>query len=442
MNISFLASGTAMVMSLFFINAHNSPLDELGCHRDPAGSPYHCHTGALKGKEFTNKDEAQRAIASVSAEGASESDFAVTYEDGPQMLPASPSPNLEPMKDAALPPPPEAPPKAVINEKLLKVVSWNVRKREKIDYDRIVNVLAEGDIAALQGLDLDEKGKGPLHIIGDLLQNRINDKVCRMWFKTSSNGRESYGILWRNSTVGYVNPSGDIKENCGEMAVVVPITQGKNQRAVAASMFFSKVQKKMFQLGTIWLEKRPGNAKSEIPKLMKPLSSSSYPTIVVGDMKFPTTDIKKWDFKSAIGKAPINAKKDRGSKAITGNIWTRNAVVVRGLHLNLYDRFAEMAVKDIESTVSTSFPMLAEVALTKDADSQIEEMVIKSRKADAKAAKAAAKKDKPKSVEASSQDSFEDPSENLEDEAIQADGDERNPASKKKPKKKTKKTKR
>src|SRR5262245_16341671 len=78
-------SATVMIVALLFTNAHNAPLDELGCHHDPPGSKYHCHTGALKGKEFENKQEAERSIASVKVAPA-EKDFAVTYEDTPEAI--------------------------------------------------------------------------------------------------------------------------------------------------------------------------------------------------------------------------------------------------------------------------------------------------------------------------------------------------------------------
>jgi hypothetical protein len=438
--ISAAASFGAVALALFFTNAHNSPLDELGCHRDPPGSRYHCHTGALKGREFNNKDEAQRSIASVQAQ-AQDSDFAVTYEDNPDAAREKVhDKNLA--KDAQLPPPPDLLPKAVVHEKLLKVISWNVKKGEKVDYDRIVNVLMESDIAVLQGLDLDEKGKGPLHIIGDLLQGRINEKICRMWFRNSAQGREKYGILWRNSTVGYVDESGNIKERCGEMAVVVPTNKGKGAAAVAASLFFSKVQKKMFQLGTVFLDKRQKNPKRDVPGLFKPLESSNFPTVVVGDVKFQTSDIKKWNFKSSIARTTVAAKKDRGSKSSTGNIWSRNAVVVRGVHVNLYDRFAELPTKDIDTSVSASFPMLAEVALVPELDDNLQTMVIKAKKEKEKAAP------KKEPVEAKGpadepRENFDEPDDNIEEEANRADSDdERGPAASKSKKKKSKKKKR
>ena len=428
----FTGATTLGLVAILFTNAHNAPLDEHGCHRDPPGSKYHCHTGPLKGKDFTSKEEAERTIASVRPTGAAGSDFAVSLEDTPAA-----ARDKELGKEPQLPPPPPAPPTAVVNSNMLKVVSWNVKKRDKVDYDRIVSVLAEADIATLQDLDLDEKGKGPLHIIGDLIQSRIGEKICRMWFKNSAQGRENYGILWRTSTVGYVNESGEIKDTCGEMAVVIPTKKAKGERIVAASLFFSKVQKKMFQLGTVHFEARPGNPSRDIPNVFRALEGSNWPTIVTGDVKYPAHDLKNWNFKGALTSATVSAKKGRGSKTTTANIWTKNAVVVRGLHINLYDRFAEMSTKDIDGSVSNSFPMLAEVALVPEADDKLTTVIIKSKK------EQTVKKEsnKPKMVsEAKTKENFDEPREDIEEEANEAEGDKvRDPAAKPLPKKKKKK---
>lgn len=420
--IGSILSSSGLLVALLFTNAHNAPLDELGCHRDPPGSRYHCHTGSLKGKEFDTKEEAERSIASVKTQGVNDSDFSVTLEDTPEA-------KREKEQDGQLPPPPDLNPKAVVNEKLLKVISWNVRKGDKIEYDRIVNVLAEGDIAVLQGLDLDEKGKGPLHIIGDLLQGRVNEKVCRMWFRNNAQGREHYGILWRTSTVGYVDPGGEIKQSCGEMAVVIPTKKGKGAPVVANAQFFSKVQKKMFQLGTIQLDAAPTNPEKEIPSLFRPLEASNWPTIVVGDVKARTSTIKNFAFKINITKGTVTAKKNRGQKYSSSNIWTRNAVAVRSLHINLYDRFGEMPTKEIESTVSSSFPMLAEVALSAEMDDQLSTMVLKSKK-EAQATPPKKESVKAKPAEHASRETFEEPKDDLEAEANSAEGDDtRKPAS-------------
>lgn len=421
--ITTFISTTLIIVALLFTNAHNSPLDELGCHRDPPNARYHCHTGQLKGKEFATKDEAQRALASVSV--AEDSDFKVSMEDTPEA--AAAKAEAKERDNSFLPPPPEVE-TAVVNHNLLKIISWNVKKRATVDYDRIVNILSEADIAVLQDLDLDEKGKGPLHIIGDLLQSRINSKICRMWFKNSAQGRERHGILWRQSTIGYVNESGEIKDKCGEMAVVVPTNRAKGASLVASNLFFSKVQKKMFQLGSVQLESRPSHPKRDVPNLFKPLDNSNWPTIVVGDVRYNTNDLKKWNFKTNIAGTNVTSRKGRASKSTSYNVWTKNAVVVRALHINLYDRFSEISPKEIESSLSHAFPMLAEVALVPEADDQLTTMMKRSKKEETKAAAQSPAVAAPATkviVEAAAKDRFEEPSEDIEAEANLIDGGEK-----------------
>jgi len=431
-----------MIVALLFTNAHNTPLDDLGCHKDPPGGKYHCHTGKLKGKEFASKEEAERAVASVAA--TEDTDFAVKLEDTPEAA-AEKAERASNKDNNFLPPPPEAQ-TAVVNQDMLKVISWNVKKRDKVDYDRIVNILAEADIAILQDLDLDEKGKGPLHIIGDLLQGRIGSKVCRMWFKNNAQGRERHGILWRQSTIGYVNESGEIKDKCGEMAVVVPTNRNKGERMIASSLFFSKIQKKMFQLGSVNLE-RPGSPNRDIPNLFKSVENSNWPTIVAGDFRYNTNDLKKWNFKTNIPGTTVASKKGRATKFTTQNVWTKNAVVIRSLHINLYDRFSELSPKDVDTMVSNSFPMLAEVALVAEADDQLTTVIMKTKNEELKAARQPKKESKPKMVvTATPKENFDEPSEDLEAEASAGEGDEKQrapaaaakPAAKKSNKKKKK----
>ncbi len=427
-----------LVTGLLFVNAHKSPLDELGCHQENPDSKYHCHTGPLKGREFSSKEEAERLISAVQA--VASPDFSVVVETDPAAQKTDRGPASTGNVD--LPPPPPAPPKAVINNSLLKVISWRLNKNgENLDYDRIANVFSEADIAIMQDIDLDEVGKGPLHIIGDLVQSRIGEKVCRMWFRTGSK-KEKYGILWRNSTIGHVAKAGEIKESCGEMAVVVPLTKKK---PIASSLFFSKVQKKMFQLGTINLESRPKKADATIAYVFRSIESSNWPTLVAGDLKLSSRSgaktIEKMKFKTALtGRAP--AGQHGPARLTTDNLWTRNAVVVRAVSINLYDRFSELNRKEIDKRFSGSFPILAEMALMSEPDEHISSMIVSTR-AKERAARREASSGGKKVIEAKKTDLFEeDTAEDLEQEAQDVDYDLREPAAKPKKKKKIKKKKR
>ncbi len=426
-----------MIMGLLFTNAHNSPLDELGCHKDPPQGKYHCHTGALKGKEFPSKEDAERTIAAVRA-ADDEADFAVSGYDEPVEPPAR-GPASSVGDKLNLPPPP-APPTAVVNANLLKIVSWKVRKRDKMDVDRIANVLAEVDIAVLHEIDLDEVGRGPLHKMGDLLQTRIGEKICRMWFKNASGGKEKIGILWRNSTISHVDTAGAIKGSCGEMAVIVPTTFKKGERGLATSLFFSKVQKKMFMLGAANFESKPAHLTS----VFKSLEALAWPTIVVGDLRVASASAAGDLKKSLNFKAALNGGK-RGKKSSTENFYTRNAKAARAVPINLYDRFSEVSAKQIDTTVSDTFPILAEVDLVPDSSDSAPAISVAPEKKPGKKGKnkEAAKSKVVSDAKPSVAETFDDPSEDLEAEANRADGEDekRTPASKTAPKKKTTKKK-
>lgn len=451
-------------MGMLFTNAHKEPLDELGCHKDPPQGKYHCHTGALKGKEFANKEDAERAVAAVHADG-DEADFAVEgYDEVPEkqrqeetatVNVLSPGTGRGPASEVKSAvgdklnlPPVEGPATAVVNQNLLKIVNWKVKKREKMDVDRIANVLAEVDIAILHDLDLDEVGRGPLHKMGDLLQARIGEKICRLWFKNASGGKEKTGILWRNSTIAHVDTAGTVKNNCGEMAVIVPLNFKKGERALATSLFFSKVQKKMFMLGTANFDSRPSNLTS----VFKSLESSTFPTVVIGDLRTSNgaaiNDLKKsHNFKTAMAGS-TGSKKGRGSKSSTENVWTKNSTATRAVTINLYDRFMEMKQNDVDQHVSDSFPLLAEVELVPESSESAPSMTVvpetpaKKSKSKPKEAKGTPKAKVVSEVKAS--ESFDDPSEDLEAEAGRTeppvDSTKRMPASAKpKPKPKNKK---
>ena len=51
--------------------AHSGGLDSLGCHHNRKEGGYHCHRGALAGRSFASKSEAERALQGKdSKEGA------------------------------------------------------------------------------------------------------------------------------------------------------------------------------------------------------------------------------------------------------------------------------------------------------------------------------------------------------------------------------------
>jgi hypothetical protein len=154
-----------------------------------AFNKYRCLSGALGGREFSSKEEAERSLRTVSA-GASSNDFSVSYEKSPEAKnpTAGKNPSSSNGLDILPPAPTTAPDSVFVNLGLLKIVSWDLKRSgETVDYDRIVGLLSEADVSIIYNIDLDEKGKGPLHILGDLVQGRLKEKICRMWFRSANN---------------------------------------------------------------------------------------------------------------------------------------------------------------------------------------------------------------------------------------------------------------
>jgi hypothetical protein len=56
--------------------AHPGGLDKNGCHHDNKAGDYHCHKGALSGKHFKDKAEAEAALKSGGATAEKKADKA------------------------------------------------------------------------------------------------------------------------------------------------------------------------------------------------------------------------------------------------------------------------------------------------------------------------------------------------------------------------------
>jgi hypothetical protein len=54
---------SAMCVVAFSSDAHDGLLDSYGCHRNIAHGTYHCHTGPLAQRQFSNKEDMLQALA-------------------------------------------------------------------------------------------------------------------------------------------------------------------------------------------------------------------------------------------------------------------------------------------------------------------------------------------------------------------------------------------
>ncbi|MGZ3723550.1 MAG: hypothetical protein ACXVA9_11495, partial [Bdellovibrionales bacterium] len=248
------------------------------------------------------------------------------------------------------------------------------------------------DIVALQEVDLHSQGKGFLNVIGNLIQAKTQQKICRAWVQGGNGERQTYGFLWKEGTIGYVDSEGAINESCGETATT--IRQSKKMKLASQATFYFKAQKKMFVLGTTFMDKKPKTPEKSINELFKSLDEGKWPVVLAGDMKM------------GAGNAAFNGARKLGfHSAMSGgakgwdNVWYRGAFLGEAGPVDLYRQFSDVRREDIKKDFSGIFPVMAEFSLREDAPSDTVAVVAKAKPAPAK------KKSKSKSPKTAKHDS-------------------------------------
>ena len=326
--------------------AHDAEVDDLGCHDEYITGTYHCHKGQLQGREFITRDEAEDALASSAEQNA-----------GDKTVDQSLSP-------------------AAATNSGLKVISWNVNKvgTERFDYDRLANILGEGDIVALQEVEFSKSGETALMIIAGLVSRRVNEKICKAWFKSSSGARGRHAFFWKESRVGYVEKAGEIRDVCPEAPQVI-FTDSKNIDAssIFHATFFHKQQKRMFVLASVNLPSKPKKPAQEIPALFKKLNAQAWPIILAGNLKTSSKDksfqdVRKLNFAQAFASS---------SGRPMDMVWTRNLGLVRSEAIDLYERYPELAPKEVDKTIAGAFPVFVELTFSKEEAETLKTQMIK-----------------------------------------------------------------
>ncbi|MGZ3723627.1 MAG: hypothetical protein ACXVA9_11880, partial [Bdellovibrionales bacterium] len=175
------------------------PLEDFGCTLDDITDSYFCGSGPMEGREFLTKSELDDAIADFKAK-AKKADA----ERAAEVLPPGPPPSaaLQPDSKEEEPAKEERPVKEEKPNRL-RIMSWNMKALagEGSDYDRAALVLGQADIVALQEVDLHSQGKGFLNVIGNLIQAKTQQKICRAWVQGGNGERQTYGFLWKEGTI-------------------------------------------------------------------------------------------------------------------------------------------------------------------------------------------------------------------------------------------------
>lgn len=318
--------------------AHDAEVDDLGCHDEYITGTYHCHKGQLQGRDFITRDEAEDALTSSAEQKAG--DKVAAANNG------------------------------------LKVISWNVNKvgTQRFEYDRLASILSEGDIVALQEVEFSKTGETSLLIIAGLMSRRVNEKICKAWFKSSSGARGRHAFLWKESRVGYVEKTGEIREVCPEGPQVI-FTDSKNidVGSVFHATFFHKQQKRMFELASVHLPSKPKKPAQDIPALFKKVVAQSWPIILTGDFKTSSKDksfqeVRKLNFAQAFATPRANA---------TDTLWTKNLGVLRSEVIDLSERYPELTPEEINKTIAGASPLSVEVTFSKEEADSLKTQMIK-----------------------------------------------------------------
>lgn len=357
--------------------AHDGATDVNGCHEDSTTGGYHCHTGPLAGREFVSANEAADALQALQTQDTRDA-------SDEQLAPFTPSQteSTQPALPASLQP--------------LRALSWNFSTigKERKEYDRLVSVLADYDIAALQEVEFTQQGETPLMVIANLLQKRLGERICKGWFKSSTGDRGRHAFLWRDQVVAYVEKNGEFHEHCPDAPQVIRIDSKKlNPMEPYYATFFLKPKKQMFVMASVFWDKKPKKADREIASAFRKLSGLAWPIVVAGNFKISPKD-KAFKETTNMKFKPVLEVKGK-----TENLWTRNVSVVRQEAVSLRDRFPELSSKEIDS-IAKNGPIAADLSFSeKEADALKTELVKRTAKEKAAAAKktkaAAASKPKP-----------------------------------------------
>lgn len=332
--------------------------DELGCHRDEVTDSIICDKGPLKGREFLSKGEAQEELVALKKKASENQGL----NEDEKIAPAPADFDADEKSE-----PPAQPAKSTPDRENLKVISWNVKAlaHEGSDYDRAALVLGDADVVALQEIDLNQQGKGFLNVIANLVQAKTQEKICRAWVQGGNGERQSYGFMWKESTVGYVNDDGEMKETCG--ATGLTIRQSKKMKGASGGTFYFKAQKKMFVLGSMFSEGKMKSPDKNVNDVFKSFADEKWPVLVAGDLKLGPSNAafngaRKMGFHSAL----------KGGKSGWDNFWFRSAALVEAKPVNLYERFADVGRPDIEKTFGKVFPIMGKFNLKEEPKDSVE----------------------------------------------------------------------
>lgn len=339
-----------------WVSAHDGELDAVGCHEETATGNYHCHTGPLSGREFLSQDEAAEALAQLKAQQ--------TLQKADEIFAANQS----------------AP---------LKLLSWKFSSigTKRFEYDRIVNVMMDADLVVAQEVEFTKTGESALTVIANLLSQRLNQRICKGWFKSETGDRGRHAFLWRDNAISFVEKNGVIIERCPEAPVVIRV-DGKrlDSRAPYWATFFMKNRRQMINVASVQFEQRP--KQHEVAGVFRKLNKLQWPVVLAGNFKIKAqtnafSEATQMNFKPVL---------QREGNA-TSNLWLKNLSVAFSEAVDLSSRFPELSPKEVDRQVSSFPPLFAQITFTPAEAETLKTRIIRK----AASVKKVAKKTKPKS---------------------------------------------
>ena len=216
--------------------------------------------------------------------------------------------------------------------------------------------MGAADMILLQEVDLKGQGKGFINVIANLVQQKTKEKICRAWVQAASGERLTYAFLWKESSIGYIDSEGEMKDTCGETAVTM--RQNNRTKLVSQGTFFFKVLKKMFVAGTMFSERKPKAPERFVSEVFQTVQGEKFPVVIAGDIKMGAGNpafntARKMGFQAAI----------TGKQKAWDNFWYRNATLIRAAPVDVYARFPDVKRDQIAKGFNGIRPYLAEFNL-------------------------------------------------------------------------------
>lgn len=264
----------------------------------------------------------------------------------------------------------EIPPKEDTRD--IRIMSWNIKKlgRASLDYASAVKLLREGDVIALQEVNI-KTGKAALEKISLMLEKEISEKTCEgITEATNGPGAERYAFIWINSKVSLLKENGEEVTDCPPDAVTIglnTIHADKIDREPGQAVFRVKGTKKRFTLANVHLVPTAKKPANEVPWLFASVEKIDGVVIVVGDFNLGSSHAafdkaREAQFGPALSNEKTSLKmSSRMLNEPYDNIWVRGATVDLGKVINLYERFPEIEQKKIYNEISDHSPITATI---------------------------------------------------------------------------------